>query len=123
MDFLILLLIKHAIVDLGVQSQLTNIDKSRYFGNGHEHYMHHGLGTLIVAGLFLPAVPVILCAFIDYFIHWQIDYCKHTANNLLNVQARSTMWWYTNVIDQSLHFITYYLLVKYSNALSFLIFW
>src|SRR5210317_517595 len=123
MDFLLLLLIKHAIVDLGVQSQLQNINKSRYFGNGHIHYMHHGIGTLVVAGLFLPAVTTILCAFIDYFIHWQIEYSKHKINKILDIQSRTTAWWWTNVLDQGLHFATYYCLVVYSSALSFLIFW
>lgn len=121
MDFLLLLLIKHAVIDLGVQSQLQNIDKSGYFGNGHIHYMHHGIGTLIVAGLFLPVVPAILCAFLDYFIHWQIDYGKHKINSVFNIVPRSTGWWWTNVIDQCFHFITYYFLVIYFSALSFLV--
>ena len=73
MDLLLLLLIKHAIVDLGIQSQLQNINKDKYFGNGHIHYLQHGLGTLIVAGLFLQVYPAILCALLDYIIHWQID--------------------------------------------------
>ena len=123
MDFFLLLLIKHAIIDLGVQSQLKNIDKSRYFGNGHEHYMHHGISTLVIAGLFIPAVPAILCAIVDYFIHWQIDYSKHKANNFFKIAPRSIAWWWINVIDQILHFITYYVLATYFNALSFLIFW
>ena len=123
MDFLLLLLIKHAIVDLGVQSQLQNIDKSSYFGNGHVHYMHHGMATLVIAGLFLPAIPAILCAFIDYFIHWQIDYSKHKVISIFKMQYRSAIWWWTSVLDQCLHFATYYLLVIYASALSFLIFW
>lgn len=123
MDFLLLLLIKHAIVDLGVQSQLQNINKSCYFGNGHIHYMHHGISTLVIAGLFLPAIPAILCAFIDYFIHWQIDYSKHKVNSILKIESRSTAWWWTNALDQCLHFLTYYFLAVYSSALSFLIFW
>jgi hypothetical protein len=119
MEFLLLLLIKHAIIDLGVQSQLHGINKSNYFGNAHEHYLHHGISTLVIAGLCLPAVPAILCAIIDYFIHWQIDYAKHKVNNYLKIAPRSIAWWWTNVIDQCLHFLTYYFLVIYFNALSF----
>lgn len=111
MEFLLMLLLKHAIVDLGVQSQLTNIDKSRYLGNGHIHYMHHGVSTLVVAALFLPVIPAILCACIDYFVHWQIDYSKHKMNNFFRISPGSTAWWYINSIDQCLHFLTYYFLV------------
>ena len=123
MEFLLLLLIKHAIIDLGVQSQLRNINKSRYLGNAHEHYLHHGMSTLVISGLFVPAIPAILCAIIDYFIHWQIDYCKHKINNYFNIAPGSITWWWINVLDQCLHFVTYYFLAIYFNALSFLIFW
>lgn len=114
-----MLLIKHAIVDMGIQSQLQSIDKSCYLGNGHIHYMHHGISTLVVAGLFIPAIPALLCALLDYFIHWQIDYSKHKVNNYFKINPRSIAWWWTNVIDQILHFVTYYVLVIYFSALSF----
>ena len=117
MDFFLLLLIKHAIVDLGIQSQLENINKDKYFGNGHIHYIHHGLATLIIAALFLQVFPAILCALIDYIIHWQIDYGKHKVNKLFKIENSTSAWWWTNVIDQCLHFITYYCLAKYINVL------
>ena len=123
MDFFLLLLMKHAIMDLGIQSQLDSINKSRYFGNGHIHYLHHGIGTLVIAGLCLSAIPAILCAIVDYILHWHIDYSKHKVNVFFKIEARSTAWWYINVIDQCLHYTTYYLLVMYSSALSFLLFW
>lgn len=123
MDFLLLLLIKHAIVDLGIQAQLDKIDKSRYIGNGHEHYLHHGIGTMVVAGFFLPIEIGLICAFVDYFLHWHIDYTKHKFNRLLKIESRTPAWWWTNVIDQCLHFLTYYLIVMYASALSFLLFW
>lgn len=121
MEFFLMLLIKHAIADLGIQAQLQNINKSNYFGNGHIHYLHHGLGTLVMAGLCLPAIPAILCAIIDYIIHWHIDYTKHKVNKKLNIESRSRAWWWTNVMDQILHFTTYYYLAIYFSALSF--FW
>lgn len=119
MEFFLLLLIKHAIVDLGVQSQLTGIDKSRYFGNGHEHYLHHGMATLIVAALCLPIIPAIIIVIFDYIIHWHIDYTKHKFNRLCRIESRTPAWWWTNVIDQCLHFSTYYFIAMYASALSY----
>ena len=120
MDFLLLLLFKHAVVDLALQTHLVDINKSKYLGNGHIHYFQHGMGTIIIAGLFLKGIELaLLCAITDYFIHWQIDYSKHKVNNYLKIAPRSIAWWWTNVIDQCLHFITYYFLVTYFNALSF----
>lgn len=121
MDFFLLLLLKHAIVDLGIQSQLKDIKKDKYFGNGHIHYIQHGIGTLIVGALFLQIVPAILCAVLDYVIHWHIDYGKHKINKIFKIESRTTAWWWTNVTDQCLHFITYYCLAKYINVLFFLL--
>ena len=100
MEFFLMLLVKHAIADLGIQAQLQNINKSNYFGNGHIHYLHHGIGTLVMAGLCVPLVPAVLCAIIDYIIHWHIDFTKHKVNKIFNIESRSRAWWWTNVMDQ-----------------------
>ena len=117
-----MLLFKHAIVELGIQAQLQNIDKTNYLGNGHLHYLHHGIGTLVVAGLFLPANLAVCCALFDYIIHWHIDYLKTKINKVLDIENRTPTWWWTNVIDQCLHFSTYYFMAIYFSAMSFLIF-
>lgn len=119
MEFFLLLLFKHAIVDLGMQSQLVGINKGKYFGNGHIHYAHHGIGTFILCAIWLPVFPTIICAIIDYILHWQIDYCKHKLNNKFNLEYRSKSWWYLNVVDQCCHFVSYYWIVIYFSALSF----
>lgn len=112
MDFLLLLLFKHAIVDLALQTHLVDINKSKYLGNGHIHYFQHGMGTIIIAGLFLKDIELsLLCAITDYFIHWQIDFSKHRINQFFDIQARTKAWWWINTVDQCLHFSTYYILV------------
>ncbi len=118
-----MLLVKHAIVDLGIQAQLKDINKSNYLGNGHIHYFQHGLGTIVIAGLFLPAFPAIMCAILDYIIHWHIDFSKHKFNKIFKIESRTPIWWWTNTIDQCLHFVTYYFLVIYFSAMSFLMVW
>ena len=123
MDFFLMLIIKHAIVDLGIQSQLNNIRKEYYLGNGHVHYIQHGIGTLVVAALFLPVIPAILCAIADYVIHWHIDYSKYKVNKFFNIESRTTAWWWVNTMDQCLHFFTYYYLITYFSAMSLWIFY
>jgi len=120
MDFLFLLLIKHAIVDLGMQTHLVDINKSKYLGNGHIHYMQHGIGTIVIAGLFLPAASVFLCVLVDYVLHWHIDFSKHRINRFFNIEARTAKWWWGNTIDQCLHFTTYYWIVVYFSEKSLL---
>ena len=46
---LLALLIKHAIIDIGIQRIQGPRDKQIYFSlKAHEHYGFHGLGTFIV---------------------------------------------------------------------------
>ena len=123
MDLFLLLLIKHAVVDLGIQAQLVGMEKSKYFGNGHIHYFHHGIGTLVIAGLYFPLIPALIIMLFDYIIHWHIDYTKHKVNRFFVIESRTPAWWWTNVIDQCLHFLTYYFIAMYASVLSFLLFW
>ena len=51
--FFLALLFKHAIADLALQNQLKGINKLDYWGNGHKHYIHHGLLTSLVSLLFV----------------------------------------------------------------------
>ena len=110
MELFLVLLIKHAIVDLGIQSHLRNIDKFTYLGNGHVHYLQHALGTAFVAIFFLEPSSCLAITIIDYLAHWHIDWAKHRFNTLVRVVPRTAAWWWTNVVDQILHFTTYYVI-------------
>jgi len=115
MELLFALVIKHVIVDLGLQSQLLwglTHNKKRYFGC-HAHYFHHGLGTLIVALFFTSPLVATIAAVIDYIAHWHIDYTKHNTINYLELKRQDKLFWWVTVVDQLLHFLTYYLLVLY----------
>jgi hypothetical protein len=110
--FLTLLLWKHAFVDLPLQRQLGPLEKQIYFGEGHKHYVQHGIGTLLVSIPFFSFQTVILIAILDYIAHWHIDYFKHiiTKNKYYPISERSIQWWYLTALDQALHFSTYILL-------------
>lgn len=110
MIFLYALLIKHVIVDLGLQSYLINQKKFPYFGSGHLHYAQHGVATAFVCLWFIPEIAIFV-GILDYLIHWHIDFGKHRFNNFFKITARSKAWWWTNVVDQILHFTTYLVFV------------
>ena len=109
MTFLFLLIIKHVVIDLGVQSHYPGVwDKRSYIANGHMHYLQHAVGTLLVAWLCFDLLTACVLAIADYIVHWHIDWGKHQVCTRFNVPAKSLTWWWINVLDQSLHFTTYY---------------
>jgi len=110
-DFFLALVIKHFIVDLGMQPYLGKRQKQKYISDAHQHYMEHSLGTLIVCIFFIHPVGAFACALLDYLAHWHVDFAKHRINNWLELRPRSYTWWWTNVGDQIAHILTYYALV------------
>ena len=115
MEFFTVLMIKHFIVDLGLQQYLGPREKHVWLGNGHTHYMHHGIATILVALWFAPEIALLI-GILDYVIHWHIDWGKHHLNRFLKCEVRSQIWWWTNVLDQCLHVITYYALAVIASG-------
>jgi len=113
MTYLFVLMIKHYIVDLGLQAYLLKQDKRLYFGNGHIHYLQHSVATIIVSIFFLPAPIALLVGLLDYIIHWHIDFGKHCFTTHFNIEARSMVWWWCATVDQILHLTTYLVFAIY----------
>ena len=112
---LFVLIIKHCIVDLGIQSHFLwgkTQNKINYFGC-HSHYLHHAIGTFIAFILFTDIKTALLATAIDYIVHWHVDFTKHNINTYLDLTRKDKLYWWTATIDQLLHFLTYYLLVIY----------
>jgi hypothetical protein len=110
-----LLLVKHTICDIGLQSQLLwgrAHEKGQYFG-GHHHYIHHSIGSFIVFICFLDLYTVCVLTTIDYLAHWHIDFTKHRVNGYFSLTRKDIAWWWTTAIDQLLHFLTYFLIILY----------
>jgi len=115
MEFFLVLMIKHFIVDLGVQQYIGPSNKHKWLGDGHTHYFHHGLSTMFIALWFVPEIAVVI-GLLDYVIHWHIDWGKHHLNRLISCKPQSEAWWWTNVLDQCLHVLTYYALVVIASG-------
>lgn len=115
LNLLILLLIKHAICDLGLQTQFPGEklarDKSVYPGGGHQHYLHHSSLTFAIVLVFLDWQTALILGIADHLLHWHIDYSKHQLNKFLACDRSMKIWWWTATLDQVLHFLTYYIMV------------
>ena len=114
-DILFALVVKHCIIDLGLQSQLlaNKTHKKVFYFGCHEHYIHHAIGTFVALYFFTDISMVLLASVIDYLAHWHIDFAKHNINNWLGYTRKDKLFWWVAVVDQLLHFLTYYLLVLY----------
>jgi len=112
-----LLFIKHAWIDLGLQptSYPQGKGKFNYFGlYGHlQHYIPHGLGTVLVLSFFTDLRTALICGLIDWFLHWHIDYAKTRTRAKFGWVRMDRMFWILNTVDQCLHFATYYLIVSF----------
>ena len=111
LEFFLALVIKHFVVDLGMQQYMGTRDKHIWLGNGHRHYFEHAVFTSIICLFFIPklAIPI---AILDYIVHWHIDYSKHHINRWLQFEPRTQYWWWLMVVDQIAHMLTYYALAK-----------
>lgn len=109
---LFMLMLKHAICDLGLQSFRTPTNKSRYFDKGlHLHSMDHGIGTFIVLFFLLDPMYALVFAFIDYVFHWHIDFTKTNIARKYGWTKDHKAFWRLQTFDQMAHYATYALIV------------
>ena len=109
----LLLLIKHCIVDLYLQSLIYyRTKKSDYLSlSAHQHYIQHGIGTAIVLVFFISWPIAIIFGIVDYIAHWNIDYCKSRTQKYFKVKSPEKGYWLLSSIDQGLHYLTYYVII------------
>jgi len=108
---LTLLLIKHAVADLFLQTLRSDTDKTKYFGNGHRHYLEHGVGTLIICVFFINPIFAVLVSILDYLIHWHVDFGKTHFVKWTKIDHGTASWFRIQTFDQIAHYLTYALIV------------
>ena len=99
-------MIKHAIVDLGMQPfGLGNI-KLRYFGwKAHQqHYIPHGVLTVLILALYGPLELAVA-------LGWHTDYSKSHIREYFGWVASDRKYWLLNMVDQMFHYLGYYIIV------------
>lgn len=110
-----LLLVKHCIIDLWLQSLLTYKEKKSVYTSlsAQVHYLQHGFGTLFVLLFFVPWQYAIAIGLFDYIAHWNIDHLKSRTQKKFNIKSPEKAYWFLSSIDQGLHYLTYYLIILY----------
>jgi hypothetical protein len=112
-ELFLLLFIKHAIFDLGLQPMGTGPYKLVYIGKAHLwHYGPHGLGTMLILALYTPLELAVLLGLLDYVLHWHTDFFKTHIRAFYNWNNKQRQFWLLNAVDQILHFLGYYLIVQ-----------
>ena len=109
---LFMLVIKHALADLVLQSRLTTGDKSNLKSpKGYIHAADHSLLTFVVCIFFTGILNAILIALLDFVLHFLIDYIKTHSVRRFNVQVNTSTFWVVQGIDQIAHYSCYFLYV------------
>lgn len=110
---LLALQVKHVICDGPLQTLQMVRDKSIYLKPlGVIHALIHCVGSsmiLLFAGL--PVVLVLQLALLEFVLHYHIDFIKEKIVKNYNWYHSDGPFWWALIADQTLHHMTYVLLV------------
>ena len=106
---LALLFTKHWYIDFVNQSQ-KEVDGKGIYGNadGLMHSIKHGVATMLIMYAFVyePLVAIVV-GFIDFVLHYHIDWAKMNINKKYNYTIEMPQFWAWLGADQLAHQITY----------------
>ena len=92
--FFYLLVVKHAIADLALQSLIKGGDKLDLRSHkGYRHALDHAALTLLVTSWFAPIPAAVMLALWDFALHFWIDYAKSWVVRRLNVTMDDRLFW------------------------------
>tara|TARA_B100000683_G_scaffold249593_1_gene263911 strand:+ start:3683 stop:4036 length:354 start_codon:yes stop_codon:yes gene_type:complete len=105
-----LLVVKHALADLVLQSRLTTGDKADLkTRKGYIHALDHGVLTGIVLCFFVSPWYAFLIACLDFVLHFIIDYVKTTFVRRKKIRVNTQKFWIVQGVDQIAHYSCYLL--------------
>ena len=105
---LFVLMCKHAVADLAIQSFRKPSGKRQYFNKGlHLHSLDHGFLTFIVLLFWVSPLSALCYAIFDYVAHWHIDWTKANFNHKFNIKRLTPVFWRVQTFDQIAHYSTY----------------
>lgn len=109
---LLLLMIKHSIADLAIQSMRTPSNKSNIINPGlHLHAADHGILTFLVLIFFTQLHIALFFGIMDYIIHVLVDHIKSRILVRYNIPRQGSKYWSIQSVDQISHYLTYGLIV------------
>jgi hypothetical protein len=106
---LALLFVKHWYIDF-VNQSMEEVTGKGIYGNAHGimHSLKHGVGTGLVMWLFISdPLMAIMLGFIDFALHYHIDWAKININNRYNYTTENPKFWAWLGADQLAHSLTY----------------
>jgi hypothetical protein len=109
---LILLQIKHWYIDFVNQSNEEVEFKGTYLDwRGIKHSLKQGLGTAVCLWIFVGIPLAVVLGFIDFLIHYHIDWAKMNINKKHGYTVQDPKFWTWLGADQMAHQVTYIFLV------------
>lgn len=109
----ILLFVKHWYIDF-VNQSMEEVHGKGIYGNAHGlmHSIKHGVATFLIFWWFLSNWPLaIILGFIDFVLHYHIDWTKININKKYNYTVENPKFWWWLGADQLAHQITYIFLI------------
>jgi len=111
-----LLLIKHAIADLWLQSRFNG---KKHLGEKEQllklklwlHSLDHAVLTAGVTLIFAGLYWAIIICILDFVLHSIIDYAKRIYTLQTNINPNQDKFWKVQALDQIAHFSCYMLYV------------
>jgi hypothetical protein len=108
--------IKHFIADFLMQYDYMLREKGIYGATGGVHHsLVHASWTFLILVCFVDHANVIIgLAFLDFVLHYHIDWAKQQLNRGLTSADR--MFWVWMGADQGLHYLTYIGIIAYATT-------
>jgi hypothetical protein len=105
--------IKHFVADFLMQYDYMLREKGIYGATGGLHHaIVHASFTFFILVFFCPdANTIIALSFVDFVLHYHIDYFKQKLNQRLTTADRQ--FWIWLGADQALHYLTYIGIISY----------
>lgn len=106
---LYLLMCKHALADLVLQSRLSGDKLDLRTSKGWLHALDHAALSVLVLIFFVPLHYSIVLGVLDFVLHFTIDYCKTLWVRRKGIKYESKTFWTIQGVDQVAHFSCYML--------------
>lgn len=112
--FLLLIGVKHFVVDFPLQGPYQWKNKGRYGHlGGVLHASLHLAGTFFVVLCFASFQTALFLALLDGVIHYHIDWLKMRLNDRLGWTPATPQFWWLLGFDQFAHYLTYVLILYF----------
>jgi hypothetical protein len=118
---LVVLEVKHFIIDYTLQSSYQYKNKGKYgHPGGIIHAGFQALGSLPAFLVITPSLGLAAAIVVgEFIIHYHVDWAKEQLNQRLKVERGTATYWFIFGADQLLHHLSYIAIVALLAAYAF----